>query len=195
MPLIPIINVGERPFVSGSLILNGKVGSRPIAFVIDTAADSSLVSPFDESSIRESQVTDLQFVQVRIRSLLGDAVVRALAGKVEIAFADIHAEPVLVQVPHLLFSGRSSEKPNWFWSYKKASPSVQQSILGRDVLKHFTLLIGSNYGFLATPDTWDPINGKGNNSELSREMVEYRKRCEIEEKHFNIKWQDSTMVY
>lgn len=173
MPEIPIHYLGDRPYVMASLCLRGTVLDPPLEFLIDTAAQNTMIAPRHERDLLQVNhavgVFNFRHGAKSVVTLLGRAPVKFLRERdMSLVFVDIHKTQVRRPLEYVFFADgqRRVVPPFARWLCKWISPSIddiwnmageqlKHSILGRDILHDLALVSVplNEYGFLVPPNT------------------------------------------
>ena len=152
------------------MYFHGRVLRRCLTFIVDTAAQTSLIIPSDErvlASNNQHAALDTSFIRgIRpVRTILGEANFKYLSGpNTGIALPDIAGNPISIDLPYLHFA--DEQKPTiaaWkrrlmrlahVWSLP--GEGAEFSFLGRDVLQQYALYscIQQQVGFLTDDPTF-----------------------------------------
>lgn len=152
-----------EPLVTGFVFVRGIPLRPPLEFVIDTAADTSIIVPSSETLLRKfNPGRPLKFVPDGVKdaqTMLGHAPVKCMREPDSgIALPDVDSNPVRKSIENLYFANqRKPTIPRWIrkvFKLRRVWDSIGQgltyNILGRDVLMRYALVSipARKYGFL-----------------------------------------------
>ena len=154
MPHIPLFN-GERSrtFVEGYVTIGGSLLFPPVMFLVDPAAENSIITPRSEKALRRKNPElweKLGFYQPDhsgvkpLHTIMGKAFVKALTftahGELAISLASSAGEFMKKRLDYLYFSEYPPKAQQKEFGKRRPGEDLSHSILGMDVLSNFSYI-------------------------------------------------------